>query len=95
MRRGIDYALVHDLAAKVDAEYSICMTEDCPDRELTDRVKWTMENRIPQGDRDILILYADRQSYRETGRELGCAHELVRKHVIRARSRLLEELEKI
>ena len=82
------------LAAKIRPEYSLCMTEDCTDRDITDRVKWVMENRLLKRDRDLLVVYADRQSYREVARELGCSHDTVRRNVIRIRGLLLEEMNK-
>lgn len=94
-RHAINARRLHALAEKVSPEYALCVTEDCPDRELTDRVKWVMENRIPREDRDLLVLYADRQSLRDMGRELKCAPETIRTRIIRARARVFEELEKI
>lgn len=83
------------LAAKVRPEYAPCMSEDCADRDLTDRVKWILDHRFLKQDRDLLILYADRQSYREVAREIDCSYGTVRNKVVRIRAKLIEELGKI
>lgn len=92
---GMNVRKLRRLAAKVRPEYAPCMTEDCPDGERTDRVKWIMENRIPKRDRDLLLLYADRQSLREVARELGCCHDTIRNNLVRIRARIADELDKL
>lgn len=91
----IDWRKLHRLAAKVRPDYALCVTEDCPDRELTDRVKWVIDHRLRPRDRDMIILYTDRQSYREVGREIGCSRTAVQNHVRRIRDKIFDELEKI
>ena len=83
------------LAEMVRPEYALCPTEDCADREITDRVKWVLDNKLLKKDRDLLLLYADRQSFREVGREIGCSHTLVRTNIIRIREQIFEELKNL
>lgn len=83
------------LADKVRPDYAICVTEDCPDRDITDRVKWIIENRMLRRDRDLLLLYADRQSLREVGREIGCSRETVSRNLQRIRGIIADELNKM
>lgn len=83
------------LAAKVRPEYAPCMTEDCADGDRTDRVKWIIDHRILKRDRDLLLLYADRQSLREVGREIDCSRETVARNLRRIRARIADELNKM
>lgn len=83
------------LAAKVHPDFALCVTEDCPDREVTDRVKWIMEHRMLKRDRDLLLLYADRQSLRQVGRELGCSRETISRNIQRIRAIIADELNKM
>lgn len=85
---------LHRLAAKVAPEYALCLSADCTDADTTDRVKWIMENRLPRNDRELLLLYTDRQSLREVAREISCCHDTVRRNLIRIRGRIIEELER-
>lgn len=92
---AMDVRKLRRLAAKVRAEYEPCMTEDCPDSERADRVKWIMDHRLLKRDRDLMILYADRQSLRDVARELGCGHDTIYRNILRIRQRIAEELDKI
>lgn len=83
------------LADKVRGEYALGWSEDCEDSEKTDRVKWVLENRLRKQDRDLLLLYADRESFREIARELDCSHDTVRRNVIRIRQQVIQELKKL
>ena len=91
----IDARRLRRLADKVRPEYALGWTEDCEDREITDRVKWILENRLHKKDRDLLLLYADRQSVRDVTKEIGCSHTTVRDNVIRIRAQIMEELNKM
>lgn len=86
---------LHRLAAKVSPEYALCLTAECADSETTDRVKWIIENRLTRNDRELLLLYTDRQSLREVARDVECCHDTVRRNVIRIRGIIIEELERM
>lgn len=83
------------LAAKVRPEYALCLTSECADGDRTDRVKWVMENRLLKRDRDLLILYTDRQSLRQVARELECSRNCIHKRITKIRVQILDELDKL
>lgn len=91
----MDVRKLRRLAAKVRAEYAPCMTEDCSDGERTDRVKWIMEHRLLKRDRDLMVLYADRESLREVARELKCSHDTIKRNVTRIRGLIADELNRM
>lgn len=91
----MDVRKLRRLADKVRPEYALGWTEDCEDSEKTDRVKWVLENRLLKKDRDLMLLYADRQSLREVAKELGCSHSTVQESLRRIRAQIMNELSKM
>lgn len=91
----MDVRKLRRLADKVRPEYALGWTEDCEDREKTDLVKWILENKLLKKDRDLLLVYADRQSLREVARELGCSHSTVQESLRRIRAQIVNELNKL
>ena len=91
----MDVRKLRRLADKVRPEYALGWTEDCEDRDLTDRVKWVLENKLLKKDRDLMIVYADRQSLRDVAGELGCSYNTVRDRLIRIRAQIVAELNKM
>lgn len=85
---------LHRLAAKVAPEYALCLSTECQDAETTDRVKWILQNVLTRNDRELLLLYADRQSLREVARDIDSSHNTVRRNIIRIRGIIFENLEK-
>ena len=66
---------------------SIFSTE--PDK--VDRVKYIIDNILPEVDRILILLYVDCQSLRKLGKRLGLSHQTCAKEIRRIRKKILEE----
>ena len=59
-----------------------------------DRVSWIKEiisTRLSVPDRTLILLYAEYQSYRKLGEQLGLSHMTVRREILRIRKIILDE----
>ena len=70
---------------------SIFSTE--PDKVA--RVKYIIDNILPEVDRILILLYVDCQSLRKLGKRLGLSHQTCAKEIRRIRASILEEYAKL
>ena len=76
---------------RIAADYAYDGTIFNEDDARLSAVKYSINHRLDQVDRTIILLYADCQSFRKLGKRLGFSHMTIRKEVRRIKARILEE----
>lgn len=61
------------------------------DDERTRKIKEIISTRLSVPDRTYILLYAEYQSYRKLGEQLGLSHMTVRREILRIRKIILDE----
>ena len=67
----------------------------CNEDERIHRIKEIINNKLSIVDKTLILLYTDCQSYRKLGQRLGLSHMTCRKEIMRIKSIILKEYEKI
>lgn len=61
------------------------------DDDRVSRIKEIISTRLSVPDRTLILLYAEYQSYRKLGEQLGLSHMTVRREILRIRKIILDE----
>ena len=67
----------------------------CNEDERIHRIKEIINTKLSIVDKTLILLYTDCQSYRKLGQRLGLSHMTCRKEIMRIKSIILKEYEKI
>jgi transcriptional regulator of aromatic amino acid metabolism len=67
----------------------------CNEDERIHRIKEIINNKLSIVDKTLILLYTDCQSYRKLGQRLGLSHMTCRKEIMRIKSIILKEYERI
>ena len=67
----------------------------CNEDERIHRIKEIINTKLSIVDKTLILLYTDCQSYRKLGQRLGLSHMTCRKEIMRIKSIILKEYERI
>lgn len=67
----------------------------CNEDERIHRIKEIINTKLSIVDKTLILLYTDCQSYRKLGQRLGLSHMTYRKEIMRIKSIILKEYERI
>ncbi len=74
-------------------EYARDGSEFDEDEPRVSAVKRIIET-LPEAERAMILLYADRQSYRKLGHDFGVSHMTARTEIMKIRAKILAEYDK-
>lgn len=90
MTRQMNSQVVEEYRA-VKQEYAYDATIFNVDSDRVSRIKEIICTRLSVPDRTLILLYAEYQSYRKLGEQLGLSHMTVRREILRIRKIILDE----
>lgn len=90
MTKQMNSQVVEEYRA-VKQEYAFDPSIFNQDEERTRLVKEIVSTRLSVPDRTLILLYAEYQSYRKLGEQLGLSHMTVRREILRIRKIILDE----
>lgn len=90
MTKQMNSQVVEEYRA-VKQEYAYDPTIFNVDSERVSRIKEIISTSLSVPDRTLILLYAEYQSYRKLGEQLGLSHMTVRREILRIRKIILDE----
>ena len=67
----------------------------CKDSELIWKIKYILDNKLKATEKDLLLFYAEVQSYRKMGRVMNVSYVTVKREIDRLRDIIKQELKKL
>lgn len=90
MTKQMNSQVVEEYRA-VKQEYAFDPSIFNVDDDRVSRIKEIISSRLSVPDRTLILLYAEYQSYRKLGEQLGLSHMTVRREILRIRKIILDE----
>lgn len=90
MTKQMNSQVVEEYRA-VKQEYAFDPSIFNVDDDRVSRIKEIISTRLSVPDRTLILLYAEYQSYRRLGEQLGLSHMTVRREILRIRKIILDE----
>lgn len=90
MTKQMNSQVVEEYRA-VKQEYAFDPSIFSVDDDRVSRIKEIISTRLSVPDRTLILLYAEYQSYRKLGEQLGLSHMTVRREILRIRKIILDE----
>lgn len=90
MTKQMNSQVVEEYRA-VKQEYAFDPSIFNVDDDRVSRIKEIISTRLSVPDRTLILLYAEYQSYRKLGEQLGLSHMTVRREILRIRKIILDE----
>lgn len=90
MTKQMNNQVVEEYRA-VKQEYAFDPSIFNVDDDRVSRIKEIISTRLSVPDRTLILLYAEYQSYRKLGEQLGLSHMTVRREILRIRKIILDE----
>ncbi len=90
MTKQMNSQVVEEYRA-VKQEYAFDPSIFNVDNDRVSRIKEIISTRLSVPDRTLILLYAEYQSYRKLGEQLGLSHMTVRREILRIRKIILDE----
>ncbi len=90
MTKRMNSQVVDDYRA-IKQEYAFDPGPFNGDENRVRRIKEIISTRLSVPDRTLILLYAEYQSYRKLGEQLGLSHMTVRREILRIRKIILDE----